>query len=717
MVPRTGRMWIWGLRFRSSSAGRSRSKRGPSTSSSSPTWSSTTSTTRSAPHSRRSSTRSQDGDPTTLLPVNIVVRRPPADTVTLRIWRAVAEGAVETEGDRLAARAEAAEELALDNAAAVDPVVAFLADRDVTPDYVGVHHSTVHATIPAEVVLELAARPDIVRISLAAGGDMGGADGKRESEVLQHRLNWTESYTCGSETCNLDGENGTALDIYAAVIDLQKFRDTHVAFKDKNTTSYRIAGRFDCHETCGIVSAGTWTSNNQHGTRVAGALLGDLRDGQNPSITDPDERETYSAAAGEAIAQMYWVDGQHQGADNLAVDFGRVVDHAIALTYSPRILVSAIGIKTSGWRWPPIQNEFSNCNGDEPIDALADQLFEGGINLVQIAGNDLDDPSAVGVPHDDDGIGGSSTNCTLWDPASAVGSFTVGAFDEGDDALACYMRSSPTHDESSWGGSTSLAGEGRFRSSIDLIANWSGSYTPDSGRDGTSNTEEVTFSGTSHAGPTVGGAMVDFLDMMKNIRGSTLIDDPGMLFAWMLNNGDRTIGSANYTTSGFHQRTGAGRLGLRYISSPGMDAPWYWYHWETCVDDDETVTLPIAGGNTLSSSVDSIRATAFWYDRRFQQGTAMDNIDLYLRKTDGTLLRGSQHFFENKERVYYNDVGGMAVKLELVGWNVTSDGEGCGTNSMRVWVTALVESDARDDADGPAYTTFGTDACKGVKQL
>ena len=59
----------------------------------------------------------------------------------------------------------------------------------------------------------------------------------------------------------------------------------------------------------------------------------------------------------------------------------------------------------------------------------------------------------------------------------------------------------------------------------------------------------------------------------------------------------------------------------------------------------------------------------------------------------------------------------MAVELRLTGWNITSDGEGCGTNSMRVWVTALIEDDDRDDGDGPGYVTVGTNACEGVKPL
>ena len=55
---------------------------------------------------------------------------------------------------------------------------------------------------------------------------------------------------------------------------------------------------------------------------------------------------------------------------------------------------------------------------------------------------------------------------------------------------------------------------------------------------------------------------------------------------------------------------------------------------------------------------------------------------------------------DNKERVYY-DVGGLAVKLEIYGWDVTADHTVCGTNSMKVYYAYFYEDSDRDDADGP----------------
>jgi hypothetical protein len=73
-----------------------------------------------------------------------------------------------------------------------------------------------------------------------------------------------------------------------------------------------------------------------------------------------------------------------------------------------------------------------------------------------------------------------------------------------------------------------------------------------------------------------------------------------------------------------------------------------------------------------------------------------------LRHTNGTLIANS-NTFDSKERVYDGSVGGAAIKLVVSGTSVTSDVEGCGTNSMRVWVTALIEDDARLDGDGPTW--------------
>ncbi len=55
--------------------------------------------------------------------------------------------------------------------------------------------------------------------------------------------------------------------------------------------------------------------------------------------------------------------------------------------------------------------------------------------------------------------------------------------------------------------------------------------------------------------------------------------------------------------------------------------------------------------------------------------------------------------------MFYNGVGGNAVKLEIYGYGVTADNEGCGTNSMKVYWTYLWEDNDRDDADGPSWNS------------
>ena len=199
------------------------------------------------------------------------------------------------------------------------------------------------------------------------------------------------------------------------------------------------------------------------------------------------------------------------------------------------------------------------------------------------------------------------------------------------------------------------------------------------------------------------------------IRSDTnFIDDPGVLYAWMLNMGDRRNQSGGKMSSRYDHRSGAGNIKMRFLAGAGMDSPWYYYHYELCIDDNEVYTIPIRGGSTLPGDVDSLRATAWWYDRRIENGVQIDDIDLRLQTTGGSLLRSSYDSYDNKERVFYRDVGGKAVELQVRGYDVTSDNEGCGSNSMRVFVTILIEDDDRDDGNGPDYDA---DTCVGVERL
>ena len=104
----------------------------------------------------------------------------------------------------------------------------------------------------------------------------------------------------------------------------------------------------------------------------------------------------------------------------------------------------------------------------------------------------------------------------------------------------------------------------------------------------------------------------------------------------------------------------------------------------------------------LPATVNDLKAVIWWYDRGHESGETVDDIDFYLtRISNGAHLRSSEDAWDNKERVYHSAIGGLAVRLDIHGLRVTTDVEGCGQNSMRVYWAYLYEDDARDDPEGP----------------
>ena len=96
------------------------------------------------------------------------------------------------------------------------------------------------------------------------------------------------------------------------------------------------------------------------------------------------------------------------------------------------------------------------------------------------------------------------------------------------------------------------------------------------------------------------------------------------------------------------------------------------------------------------------KAVIYWYARHHALGTAIDNIDLALVRADtGTPLRESNSITDNKERVFYEDPGGLPLRVEISGTSVTSDFSGCGFNSQRVYYAFFYEDSDRDDFEGP----------------
>jgi hypothetical protein len=611
--------------------------------------------------------------PAHLLPIRIHLNGRPEGTVTQKINRAIAEGRVRTQREREAIRQEEMAAIAAELRPAIDAVaseIEFLGGRLIYPCTFA---PCLTAQLSVDQLLVLAKRSDVQRIGMLEKSRPDGLTGSEKAEVYQTRIFWDETFVDQSVTYAYDGNNGQSTDIRVAVLDDEGFRTSHVAFRE-DSGGTRIDGLWDCR-TPPCASVGSFVGIDAHGTAVLGTVLGDYRDGQDPAVNTAASQDSRSASGGEAKAYLYW-------ADRSTGDQQAVYDNIVVRNPAPHLLVSSNSVGAA-----------TDCSGEDTKAIGADGVYESGIAYFKSANN----------------FGGSAANCNVGPPGEAIGVFTVGGYtDPGNNV--CDMREAPIDPASGWGGSTSDFDEGKFRSIIALTGAYSGSNVPW----WSSDTAVANFSGTSHANPSVAAAAINFIDQMKNYQTTNFIDDPGVLYAWMLNMGDRRNQSGTQMTSRFDHRTGAGNIKMRFIGAPGLDAPYYWYHYEACISDGEIYTININDGNVLSADVDSLRAVAWWYDRRIENGTDIDDIDLRLKTVAGSTLRSSVDSYDNKERVFYNDVGGQAVKLEVSGFDVTSDSEGCGANSMRVFITVLVEDDDRDDADGPAYDAV---TCEGVETL
>jgi hypothetical protein len=214
-------------------------------------------------------------------------------------------------------------------------------------------------------------------------------------------------------------------------------------------------------------------------------------------------------------------------------------------------------------------------------------------------------------------------------------------------------------------------------------------------------------SGTSLATPTVAAAAVNYMDFYRS-HYSTWIDHPGALFNSMLLMGDRDTHNGKSSTK-YDADWGAGRMLMRKFDSTGMDSPWSYGRYSTCVPDNNTIEFQLG---TIPAAVDGLKVVLNWYDRRHDSNQTLDDLDLRVVYTylGNTFTVNSAASYENKERIFVDlsNYGAVTnVKVIIIGEDVTADGEGCGTNKMKAFVGWYYEDNARDDADGPTSEILG----------
>lgn len=138
---------------------------------------------------------------------------------------------------------------------------------------------------------------------------------------------------------------------------------------------------------------------------------------------------------------------------------------------------------------------------------------------------------------------------------------------------------------------------------------------------------------------------------------------------------------------------------MRKLNAEGLDGPWAWQVFSTCIDDGEMYTLDLNFGNAVSSDVNAIKIVAYWYDKSDDSGTFLDDIDLHLNK-NGNNVEFSNSSYDNKERIFHPG-GAGDYTLDIEGYDVRSDFSVCGPNSQLVYVAYFLEDSDRDDGDGP----------------
>jgi len=377
---------------------------------------------------------------------------------------------------------------------------------------------------PVEAVAYLAMHPRLKDLQVIAEPvQLATMPKLRNKFGVQMKQYWNSGFT---------GEDpiGAYWDVNVGVLD-SGFNLNHPIWLDTASGSSRVENAW----TVGVF----WSNLNytqygvgNHANEVAGIILGDLTDGQDPSVAT-NQRHKKTGVAKEASLSFVQVDESHTFVSEAGF-LQKLADQSPDVT-----------------NWSGTIGDYNNhfCDHRHNVNDVVDEMFAEGIFHVNSAGN-----SAGAAP------------CNITVPGVASGTFTIGGLNTagagGIDGRPLWVGSSRTT-PSGVGG----------RMVLDMVAPMhidSGLPSPT----GDSGYHTPSVFGTSHAAPWVTGSAALMKEHLVDQLGQALGNDPGILRVSMLLGGDSPA-SAGLPGLSF----GVGRTRFRLFNGAGLDAPFrgHWY--------------------------------------------------------------------------------------------------------------------------------------------
>jgi hypothetical protein len=539
----------------------------------------------------------------------------------------------------------------------------FLAEHGVRDFYAYWLINGARLEVDLETLTSLAADERVARLEIVSEGE---PESNNNGDAIMDATGISAFLNDGHDG-ELPSGRSSVNDIYIGLIDNYLWTD-HYAWED-------CADPGECMDECDfltcpdrLVSAlrwlnthHTWVPNTipptqpkaSHCTHVAGMMVADLTDGQDPSITNHIDQRDYSGLSTESA--FSFISYEH-GAGKV-----RAIQKAVALDVD--IANMSAGADTADL-----------CGQSHAtIDAVNAAALHG-VFFVKSAGNHRHD---------------QNSNCYVSKPGTAAGSFTVGALEVRNQASlssAPIWQSGVSHPVTDKGGS-SRGGDAHGRSVIALAVPGGKENARLTGCDLASDTGLVCVSpdyeeggvNTSQAAGAMSGAAANFKSWMVDMyfpwpTAWTDENTVGLMHAALLLQGDgvREGGTTAPPYEKFDSLYGAGRLAARTFDDAGMTPP-YRFRFATRIVEDSEGAAPIylnpdGDGNNqvLPVEADTIKAAVWWYEPNLFQG----DPPKLLTRLNGEDNYSHWNIHDTKQRVGVvppNPVGGYTWSINLFG--------------------------------------------------